>query len=173
MLILSKKKLYRYMSVSVHHVHLRRVTFYLPSKNNIAPHPQAHKGEPASTPEQILAMVKEQCAPRHRIILFLQQSSVEWASSMWLPVVQEVDPALSRTIIVASKFDNRLKEFGERWEVDKYLGAGGYLPREANLFFIALPKACVGVGVGGGICSVWWRLWQGAGRERRTIALCI
>lgn len=47
----------------------------------------------------------------------VQQSSVEWCSSLWLKVAQEVDPGLRRTVIVASKFDNRLKEFAERWEV--------------------------------------------------------
>lgn len=43
-------------------------------------------------------------------------------------------------MIVASKFDNRLKEFGERWEVDKYLSATGYLPPNVRPFFVALPK---------------------------------
>jgi hypothetical protein len=43
-------------------------------------------------------------------------------------------------VIVASKFDNRLKEFAERWEVDKYLSATGYLPANVKPFFIALPK---------------------------------
>ena len=33
-----------------------------------------------------------------RLILFLQQSSVEWASSLWLNVVQEVDPSFQRTV---------------------------------------------------------------------------
>lgn len=33
-----------------------------------------------------------------RLILFLQQSSVEWASSLWLNVVQEVDPTFQRTV---------------------------------------------------------------------------
>jgi hypothetical protein len=60
-------------------------------------------------------MVRELAAPRHRLILFLQQSSVEWASSLWLRVVQELDPLMERTLVVASKFDNRLKEFAERW----------------------------------------------------------
>lgn len=32
------------------------------------------------------------------MILFLQQSSVEWASSLWLRVVQEVDPYFQRTV---------------------------------------------------------------------------
>lgn len=41
---------------------------------------------------------------------------------------------------MASKFDNRLKEFGERWEVDKYLSATGYLPAGVRPFFVALPK---------------------------------
>lgn len=70
----------------------------------------------------------------------MQQSSVEWASSLWLNVVQEVDPGFTRTVFVASKFDNRLKEFAERWEVDKYLAATGYLPSNVRPFFVALPK---------------------------------
>ena len=31
----------------------------------------------------------------------------------------QVDPQFQRTMVVASKFDNRLKEFTERWEVDR------------------------------------------------------
>ena len=34
---------------------------------------------------------------RARLILFLQQSSVEWCSSLWMHVVQEVDPEFQRT----------------------------------------------------------------------------
>ena len=41
---------------------------------------------------------------------------------------------------MASKFDNRLKEFGERWEVDSYLSAAGYLSANVRPFFVALPK---------------------------------
>ena len=32
-----------------------------------------------------------------RLILFLQQSSVEWCSSLWMHVVQDVDPSFQRT----------------------------------------------------------------------------
>jgi hypothetical protein len=85
-------------------------------------------------------MVKELAAPPNRIILFLQQSSVEWCSSLWLHVVQQVDPTLQRTLLVASKFDNRLKEFSSRWEVDRYLSASGFLPAGVRPFFVALPK---------------------------------
>ena len=54
-----------------------------------------------------------------RLILFLQQSSVEWCSSLWLHVVQAVDPNCQRTVLISSKFDNRIKEFSERWEVGR------------------------------------------------------
>lgn len=48
--------------------------------------------------------------------------------------------ATAAQIVVASKFDNRLKEFGERWEVDRYLSAAGYLSANVRPFFVALPK---------------------------------
>lgn len=73
---------------------------------------QARKGEPDNTPEEILAMVRQLAAPQHRLLLFLQQSSVEWCSSLWLDVVKSIDPKLQRTMVVVSKFDNRLKVDG-------------------------------------------------------------
>ncbi|XP_078428268.1 dynamin related protein 5A [Wolffia australiana] len=101
---------------------------------------KAKKGEPENTPEEILAMVKSLAAPPHRILLFLQQSSVEWCSSLWLDAIREIDPTFRRTIIVVSKFDNRLKEFTDKWEVDRYLSASGYLGENTHPFFVALPK---------------------------------
>ncbi|CAI5970262.1 unnamed protein product, partial [Closterium sp. NIES-64] len=108
---------------------------------------QARRGEPESTPADIEAMVVELMVPPHRLIVFLQQSSVEWCSSLWLDVVRRADPQLRRTVIVASKFDNRLKgllvDFScpplppydprcvragvlREVEVDRYLSTGGY-----------------------------------------------
>ncbi|XP_073027825.1 LOW QUALITY PROTEIN: dynamin-related protein 5A [Primulina eburnea] len=101
---------------------------------------KAKKGEPESTPDEILSMVKSLASPPHRILVFLQQSSVEWCSSLWLDTVREIDPAFRRTVIVVSKFDNRLKEFTDRWEVDRYLSASGYLGESTRPFFVALPK---------------------------------
>lgn len=98
------------------------------------------KGEPENTPDEILSMVKSLASPPHRILLFLQQSSVEWCSSLWLDSVREIDPTFRRTIIVVSKFDNRLKEFSDRWEVDRYLSASGYLGENTRPYFVALPK---------------------------------
>ncbi|XWS10009.1 hypothetical protein CRYUN_Cryun39dG0038700 [Craigia yunnanensis] len=101
---------------------------------------KAKKGEPENTPEEILSMVKSLAIPPHRILLFLQQSSVEWCSSLWLDSIREIDPTFRRTVIVVSKFDNRLKEFSDRWEVDRYLSASGYLGENTRPFFVALPK---------------------------------
>ncbi|KAK9049083.1 hypothetical protein SSX86_031950 [Deinandra increscens subsp. villosa] len=101
---------------------------------------KAKKGEPESTPEEILSMVISLASPPNRILLFLQQSSVEWCSSLWLDAIRDIDPTFRRTLIVVSKFDNRLKEFTERWEVDRYLSASGYLGENTQPFFVALPK---------------------------------
>lgn len=70
---------------------------------------KAKKGEPENTPDEILSMVKALASPPHRILLFLQQSSVEWCSSLWLDAIRDIDPTFRRTVIVVSKFDNRLK----------------------------------------------------------------
>ncbi|PIA36634.1 hypothetical protein AQUCO_03300082v1 [Aquilegia coerulea] len=101
---------------------------------------KAKKGEPDNTPDEILSMVKSLASPPHRLLLFLQQSSVEWCSSLWLDAIREIDPSFKRTLIVVSKFDNRLKEFTEKWEVDRYLSASGYLGDNTHPFFVALPK---------------------------------
>ncbi|KAG5235460.1 dynamin-related protein [Salix suchowensis] len=101
---------------------------------------KARKGEPETTPDEILSMVKSLASPPHRILVFLQQSSVEWCSSLWLDAIKEIDPNFRRSVIVVSKFDNRLKEFSDRWEVDRYLSASGYLGENTRPFFVALPK---------------------------------
>ena len=101
---------------------------------------KARQSDDPDSPEDIRSMVRELIAPPNRTILFLQQSSVEWCNSMFLSLVQEVDPSLQRTVLVTSKFDNRLKEFHQRWEVDRYLTAAGYLPEGTRPFFVALPK---------------------------------
>jgi len=69
---------------------------------------KAKDGDAGSTPEEISVMVKNLLSPPHRLIVFLQQSSVEWSSSLWLPIIQEADPHMLRSIVVVSKFDNRV-----------------------------------------------------------------
>ena len=45
---------------------------------------------------------RDRMAWLRRLILFLQQSSVEWASSLWMHVVQELDPEFKRTVRAVS-----------------------------------------------------------------------
>ncbi|KAI3992659.1 hypothetical protein MKX01_007981 [Papaver californicum] len=101
---------------------------------------KAKKGKQENTPDEILSMVKSLASLPHRLLLFLQQSSVEWCSSLWLDTIREIDPTLKRTIVVVSKFDNRLKEFTNRWEVDQHLSTSGYLGDNVHPYFVALPK---------------------------------
>ncbi|KAJ9518676.1 hypothetical protein QJQ45_018742 [Haematococcus lacustris] len=63
---------------------------------------------------------------------------VEYAYCPNLTIIDT--PGFILKVFVASKFDNRLKEFAERWEIDKYLAATGYLPSNVRPFFVALPK---------------------------------
>lgn len=63
---------------------------------------KARSGEADSMPDDIMKMVKEQIALPHRLIVFLQQSSVEWCSSMWMSVIQDVDPTFRRTVRILS-----------------------------------------------------------------------
>ncbi|KAG7594845.1 Dynamin-type guanine nucleotide-binding (G) domain [Arabidopsis thaliana x Arabidopsis arenosa] len=85
-------------------------------------------------------MVKSLASPPYRILLFLQQTSVEWCSSLWLDALREIDSSFRRTIVVVSKFDYRLKDFSDRREVDRYLSASGYLGENTRPYFAALPK---------------------------------
>lgn len=57
---------------------------------------KSRDSEPGNTAEEIMKMVQEYMEPKNRLILFLQQSSVEWCSSLWLPVIQEVGRKGSR-----------------------------------------------------------------------------
>lgn len=52
-----------------------------------------------------------------------------------------------------------LQEFSERWEVDKYLSASGYLPPSVKPFFVALPKDRQGgsSGISSNATSAEWR----------------
>ncbi|MCO5605440.1 hypothetical protein L7F22_059624 [Adiantum nelumboides] len=87
-----------------------------------------------------MSMVRTLAESQHRLLLFLQQSSVEWCSSLWLDFIRSVDPSLCRTIIVISKFDNRLKEFGERWEVDRYFECWRILRRDCTSILCGITK---------------------------------
>ncbi|KAK6934251.1 hypothetical protein RJ641_034406 [Dillenia turbinata] len=108
------------------------------TKAAVSSKPIAKKGEPENTPDEILSMVKSLASPPHRILLFLQQISVEWCSSLWLDAIHDIDPTFRRTVIVVSKFDNRLKEFSDgKWTT---ISVQVVILEITRPFFVALPK---------------------------------
>ena len=80
----------------------------------------------------------EALKPAHRLILCLEQSTVEWTNSVSRPLVQKFDAQLRRTIIVRTKFDNRVKELRSRSQARKFL-AGEDLPPHATVFYMSMP----------------------------------
>eukprot|EP00027_Filamoeba_sp_ATCC50430_P017323 CAMPEP_0168573610 /NCGR_PEP_ID=MMETSP0413-20121227/18631_1 /TAXON_ID=136452 /ORGANISM="Filamoeba nolandi, Strain NC-AS-23-1" /LENGTH=604 /DNA_ID=CAMNT_0008606881 /DNA_START=1 /DNA_END=1816 /DNA_ORIENTATION=- len=87
---------------------------------------------------EIQNMVVKLIQPKHRIIVCLEQSTVEWANSVSRPMAKQIDPDFSRTILVNTKFDNRVKELRNKDSADKYL-SGENLPEGAKPFFISMP----------------------------------
>lgn len=58
---------------------------------------------------QIHEMVMDIIRPPERIIICLEQSTVEWSNTTSRQLVEKVDPTFSRTILLHTKFDNRIK----------------------------------------------------------------
>jgi hypothetical protein len=73
-----------------------------------------------------------------RLIVCLEQSTVEWANATSRRIIQEVDPEFRRTVLLHTKFDNRCKELRSQEEATKYL-QGEDLPENCSSFFISLP----------------------------------
>eukprot|EP01126_Amoeba_proteus_P059029 TRINITY_DN7681_c0_g1_i3.p1 TRINITY_DN7681_c0_g1~~TRINITY_DN7681_c0_g1_i3.p1 ORF type:complete len:528 (-),score=130.82 TRINITY_DN7681_c0_g1_i3:1432-3015(-) len=88
--------------------------------------------------KDIRAMVMDLVRPSHRIIVCLEQSTVEWANTLSRPLIKTVDPEFSRTILVNTKFDNRVKELRDFESANKYLEGEG-LPSWKRPFFISMP----------------------------------
>eukprot|EP01102_Stenamoeba_stenopodia_P000621 TRINITY_DN10596_c0_g1_i1.p1 TRINITY_DN10596_c0_g1~~TRINITY_DN10596_c0_g1_i1.p1 ORF type:complete len:881 (+),score=221.50 TRINITY_DN10596_c0_g1_i1:184-2826(+) len=87
--------------------------------------------------KEIEAMVLRIAAPSHRFIICLEQSTVEWANTVSRPLIKRVDPNLARTILINTKFDNRVKELRNKEQADKYLAGEGLNGKKP--FFISLP----------------------------------
>jgi hypothetical protein len=57
----------------------------------------------------IVSMVTRLIEPQNRIIVCLEQSTVEWANTTSRPIVRQIDPNFTRSVLVNTKFDNRVK----------------------------------------------------------------
>ncbi len=90
--------------------------------------------------QEIHDMVMDLIRPPERLIVCLEQSTVEWANTTSRHLVQKVDPDFRRTVLLHTKFDNRCKELRSVEEATKYLQGEG-LPAKVANFFISLPAA--------------------------------
>lgn len=87
---------------------------------------------------QIRALSERVMKQKSRIIICIEQSTVEWANSTSRPIVRKIDPNFSRTVLINTKFDNRVKELRTPDETHKYLDGEGFPPNKRP-FFISLP----------------------------------
>jgi len=98
------------------------------------------QGEEESA-EKIRQMARSMMKPSNRIIVCLEDSGRDWNLSIARPIVQSIDPLFERTILVATKFDQRLKELiAHPGIVNKYLGGGGFLPKLPFLFQLPISR---------------------------------
>ncbi|EFA76188.1 dynamin like protein [Heterostelium album PN500] len=115
-----------------------RVEFAQCSNLNIYDTPGFRKGGDEKLKLEIGDMVKKLIEPKHRIIVCLEQSNVEWANTISRPLVKKIDTDFSRTILINTKFDNRVKELRTRESAHKYLEGEGIIANKKP-FFISLP----------------------------------
>ncbi|EGG22757.1 dynamin like protein [Cavenderia fasciculata] len=89
-------------------------------------------------PEQskIEAIVQQAVRPSHRLIVAVEASG-EWAEMTMLPFVKKVDPELSRSTFVFTKFFNMIQDFNSTRGVNRFL-AGTI--NEIKTFFVTLPN---------------------------------
>lgn len=80
-------------------------------------------------------MMKE----RHRFIVCLEQSTVEWCNTQIRPIIRKIDPHLERTVFVTTKFNNRVNQFKSESEINGYLSTDGHV-QSGRVFFMSLPS---------------------------------
>jgi succinate dehydrogenase flavin-adding protein (antitoxin of CptAB toxin-antitoxin module) len=102
--------------------------------------PGFRKGDNDPLGAKIEKMVMNLLKAKERVIVCLEQSTVEWCNSQVRPMIQRVDPNFARTVIVSTKFNNRNNQFRDREEVDKYLSTDSQIKNPKQVFFISLPS---------------------------------
>ncbi|BFU20479.1 dynamin family protein [Entamoeba histolytica HM-1:IMSS-B] len=116
-----------------------RIEFSGCSNLTIIDTPGFRLGGDETLKEDIDQMVKELITPSNRIIVCLEQSTTEWANSVSRPLVKEVDPNFNRTVLINTKFDNRVKELTDTQTVANYLNGDELIIGDKKPFFISLP----------------------------------
>lgn len=95
---------------------------------------------------QVEDMVLQKMMQKEYIILCLEDTS-DWGNATTRRLVMQVDPALSRTVVVSTKFDTRIPQFSTPQDVETFIKPQDHL--EAQLlggspFFTSVPSGRVG-----------------------------
>ncbi|GBF91812.1 dynamin ARC5 [Raphidocelis subcapitata] len=113
----------------------------------ISPAPGRKNAQLQSAAKQVEAMVLAKMAQREYIILCLEDTS-DWGNATTRRTVMQVDPALSRTVLVSTKLDTRIPQFAAPADVETHLAATGLGGESAMLggapFFTSVPSGRVG-----------------------------
>jgi len=115
-----------------------RVNYINSSNLTIIDTPGFRIGGDDKIKNDIKNMVKDLIKDQSRMIICLEQSTVEWANTVSRPFVVDFDQNLERTILIQTKFDNRVKEFNNGEMANKYLDGEG-ITEKKRPYFISLP----------------------------------
>jgi hypothetical protein len=92
--------------------------------------------ETDATKEERDSLVLQLSKPTHRLIIAVEQTR-DWSSMSINNFVKKVDPELTRTTFVYTKFNTHLQSFTSTREVNKFFSQ--ILP-DIKTFFITLPS---------------------------------
>ncbi|KAK9918350.1 hypothetical protein WJX75_003404 [Coccomyxa subellipsoidea] len=97
--------------------------------------------------KQVENMVRLKMEQKEYIILCLEDSN-DWSNATSRRMVMQVDPHLSRTVVVSTKLDTRLPQFARGHDVELFLRPPGRLLEPGMLggcpFFTSVPSGRVG-----------------------------
>lgn len=96
---------------------------------------------------QVESMVRTKMEQKEYIILCLEDSN-DWSNATTRRLVMQVDPSLTRTVIVSTKLDTRIPQFARPHDVEMYLRPPTRLLEPTMLggspFFTSVPSGRVG-----------------------------
>eukprot|EP00877_Chromochloris_zofingiensis_P009448 jgi/Chrzof1/4757/Cz14g25040.t1 len=99
--------------------------------------------------QQVEAMVKHKMQQREYIIMCLEDTS-DWNNATTRKIVMQVDPNLSRTVLVSTKLDTRIPQFATASDVQLFFKAPGLTMDTQMLggapFYTSVPSGRVGAG---------------------------
>ncbi|EFC50801.1 dynamin family GTPase [Naegleria gruberi] len=102
--------------------------------------PGFRKGDTDPLGERIHKTVMGLIKPQNRIIVALEQSTVEWCNTQVRPIIKKADPNFERTIFVITKFNNRNNQFRDGKEANDYISTDGNIQDLSKVFYISLPS---------------------------------